>query len=221
MGAGRIYVVAHGFVDAYTGSGVTLLGTYAGQIKRLIAGTSMALDTTTTPGGIILNASGGSTATFAKVRRNAALTYASATPIVWDTVVLDADGLHSATWNGLTIAVAGVYLCVAHVGVHWTAAGEILVGLTINGISGGPGGSVGQQLIASGPGDGGDWYAQTTITALLNLAVNDVVGVVGYMAAYAGMGTATNPANWIVISGSGVGSTGWGYCPTLSVLKVA
>jgi hypothetical protein len=44
--------------DATTSAGVTLLGTSTGQIKRIAAGANVTLDTTTTPGAVIV-ASGG------------------------------------------------------------------------------------------------------------------------------------------------------------------
>jgi hypothetical protein len=41
--------------DAESASGSSLVGANPGQVKRLIAGTSITLDTATTPGGVIIN----------------------------------------------------------------------------------------------------------------------------------------------------------------------
>jgi hypothetical protein len=126
--------------DAETTSGITLLGSSAGQIKRLIAGSNVTLDAATTPGGVIVNSTasgGGFTPNHTQAIRSSNWTYADATVIPWTGINWDTDTKWSSgNPSRLTIVTAGYYLVTVQ--LSWGGAGGgatnvIFVNVTVNG----------------------------------------------------------------------------------------
>lgn len=130
-------------VDDETSAGLTLLGSTAGHVKRLIAGTNVTLDAATTAGGIIIASSGGGggggvTPIHVQVTRASNWTYADTTAMPWDSALSDSTGM----WSGgaptrLTVATAGVYLFTAQLiltyGATVSAGSCFNIGCVVNG----------------------------------------------------------------------------------------
>jgi hypothetical protein len=103
--------IATALADAETTTGATLLGSTNGQIKRLIAGTNVTLDSATTPGGVIVNATaGGGVASLTDAETSAGASIISSSSgvlkrlVAGTNITLTPD---SPTVGGVTIAATG------------------------------------------------------------------------------------------------------------------
>ncbi len=212
MAAGRIYVGSLGSVDAETSTGVTLQGTIAGQIKRLIAGTSMAFDTTTTPGGIILNASGGGGSTIlARVYASGNPAYTNNTAIAWTSALSDTTSMWASSPHPsrLTVATAGVYFINSNLCFVTVGTGVFMIAIALNGV---------QTAIAfplNAPSSTA--YQCLTLSGFLSLSTSDYIEVIGQTVS----GTAGNAYASVASGQSSVGGFPVsGPTPMLSMIKI-
>lgn len=206
-------------VDAETTAGSTLLGSTNGQVKRLIAGTNLTLDTATTPGGVILNAaSGGAAASvFAQIIATGTLTFADATPLSFTAIVTDASGFWSSGQpSRLTVPTGkdGLYLATFNYALYFPAAGlGIGVSISKNGWNGN-----GPSKVTPAAAIGG---CTDCLTGLMQLAAGDYINCVGWTNWAAG-GGGNAPSSWSVVSAAaGSNSNGVGPVPMLTLVKVA